>query len=82
MKYAKEYFGMKSEEQAIVDVCRKLGIQISSLSTITAAELIRKDFDPLLELIQGLVIHLLHLLCFVEPIPEICPWAQPCVFRS
>ena len=62
VKYAKEYFGMKTEEQAIVDVCRKLGIQISALSTITAEELIRKDFDPLLELIQGMLAPGLYIL--------------------
>ena len=62
VKYAKEYFGIKSEEQAIVDVCRKLGIQISSLSTVTAAELIQKDFDPLLELIQGMLAPGLYIL--------------------
>ena len=61
-RYAKEYFGIKSEEQAIVDVCRKLGIQISSLSTVTAAELIQKDFDPLLELIQGMLAPGLYIL--------------------
>ena len=62
VKYAKEYFGMKSEEQAIVDVCRKLGIRISTLSTITAVELIQKEFDPLLELIQGMLAPGLYIL--------------------
>lgn len=62
VKYAKEYFGLKTEEQAILDVCRKLGIRISTLSTITAAELIRKDFDPLLELIQGMLAPGLYIL--------------------
>jgi len=53
---------MKTEEQAIVDVCRKLGIRISALSTITAEELIQKDFDPLLELIQGILAPGLYIL--------------------
>lgn len=62
VKYAKEYFGMKTEEQAIVDVCRKLGIRISALSTITAEELIQKDFDPLRELVEGMLAPGLYIL--------------------
>jgi len=62
VKYAKEYFGMETESQAIVDVCRKLGIRISILSTITAEELIKKDFDPLQELIQGMLAPGLYIL--------------------
>ena len=36
IRFAKEYYGMKTDEQAIVDICRKLGIQITTLSTFSA----------------------------------------------
>ena len=47
IRFAKEYYRMNTDEQAIVDICRKLGIQITTLSTFTAEELIRMDFPPL-----------------------------------
>lgn len=62
VKFAREYYGMKTEEQAIVDVCRKLGIPITHLSTITAKELICMDISPLLELIEGMLAPGLYIL--------------------
>ncbi len=62
IQFAKEYYGMKTDEQAIIDVCRKLGIQITSLSTFTAEELIRMDFPPLQELVEGMLAPGLYIL--------------------
>ena len=62
VKFAREYYGMKTEEQAIVDVCRKLGIQITHLSTITAKDLICLDISPLQELIEGMLAPGLYIL--------------------
>lgn len=62
VKFAREYYGMKTEEQAIVDVCRKLGIPITHLSTITAKDLICLDISPLLEIIEGMLAPGLYIL--------------------
>lgn len=62
VKFAREYYGMKTEEQAIIDVCRKLGIQITHLSTITAKDLICLDISPLQELIEGMLAPGLYIL--------------------
>ena len=62
IRFAKEYYRMNTDEQAIVDICRKLGIQITTLSTFTAEELIRMDFSPLQELIEGMLAPGLYIL--------------------
>lgn len=62
IRFAKEYYRMNTDEQAIVDICRKLGIQITTLSTFTAEELIRMDFPPLQELIEGMLAPGLYIL--------------------
>ena len=62
IRFAKEYYRMNTDEQAIVDICRKLGIQITTLSTFTAEELIRMDFPPLQELIEGMLASGLYIL--------------------
>ena len=62
IRFAKEYYRMNTDEQAIVDICRKLGIPITTLSTFTAEELIRMDFPPLQELIEGMLAPGLYIL--------------------
>ena len=62
IRFAKEYYRMNTDEQAIVDICRKLGIQITTLSTFTAEDLIRMDFPPLQELIEGMLAPGLYIL--------------------
>ena len=62
IRFAKEYYRMNTDEQAIVDICRKLGIQITTLSTFTAEELIQMDFPPLQELIEGMLAPGLYIL--------------------
>ena len=59
--YAKAYFGM-TEKKAIIDVCRRLGIRITQLETITAASLMDKQFDPQHELIEGMLAPGLYIL--------------------
>ena len=62
IKFAKEYYGMETEQQAIVDVCRKLGIHITCLNTFTAEEAIHMNFPPLQELIEGMLASGLYIL--------------------
>lgn len=62
IRFAREYYGLKTDEQAIVDICRKLGIQIVHLNTFTADELIRMDFQPLKELVEGMLAPGLYIL--------------------
>lgn len=59
--YAQAYFGM-TEKKAIIDVCRRLGIRITHLETITAASLMDKRFDPQHELIEGMLAPGLYIL--------------------
>ena len=59
--YAQAYFGM-TEKKAIIDVCRRLGIRITHLETITAASLMDKQFDPQHELIEGMLAPGLYIL--------------------
>ena len=59
--YAQAYFGM-TEKRAIIDVCRRLGIRITHLETITAASLMDKQFDPQHELIEGMLAPGLYIL--------------------
>ena len=62
IRFAREYYGLKTDEQAVVDICRKLGIQITNLNTFTADELMRMDFAPLQELIEGMLAPGLYIL--------------------
>ena len=59
--YAQAYFGM-TEKKAIIDVCRRLGIRITHLETITATSLMDKQFDPQHELIEGMLAPGLYIL--------------------
>ena len=59
--YARIYFGL-TERKAIIDVCRRLGIRITHLETITAASLMDKQFDPQYELIEGMLAPGLYIL--------------------
>ena len=59
--YAQAYFGL-TEKKAIVDVCRRLGIRITHLETITAASLMDKQFAPQYELIEGMLAPGLYIL--------------------
>ena len=59
--YARFYYSL-TEQQAIIDVCRRLGIRITHLKTITAASLIDKQFDPQHELIEGMLAPGLYIL--------------------
>ena len=59
--YAQAYFGL-TEKKAIVDVCRRPGIRITHLETITAASLMDKQFDPQHELIEGMLAPGLYIL--------------------
>ena len=59
--YAQAYFGM-TEKKAIIDVCRRLGIRITHLETITASSLLDKQFAPQHELIEGMLAPGLYIL--------------------
>ena len=59
--YAQAYFGM-TEKKAIIDVCRRLGIRITHLETITASSLLDKQFDPQHELVEGMLAPGLYIL--------------------
>ena len=59
--YAQAYFGM-TEKKAIIDVCRRLGIRITHLETITASSLLDKQFEPQHELIEGMLAPGLYIL--------------------
>ena len=59
--YAQAYFGM-TEKKAIIDVCRRLGIRITHLETITASSLLDKQFVPQYELIEGMLAPGLYIL--------------------
>lgn len=59
--YAQSYFGM-TEKKAIIDVCRRLGIRITHLETITASSLLDKQFAPQHELIEGMLAPGLYIL--------------------
>lgn len=59
--YAQAYFGM-TERKAIIDVCRRLGIRITQLETITAADLMDKYFVPQEELVEGMLAPGLYIL--------------------
>ena len=52
--YAQAYYGL-SRVQAVFELCRKLGVTITHLHTITAAELLDTTYQPLEELIEGML---------------------------
>ena len=52
--YAQAYYGL-SRVQAVFEVCRKLDVTITHLHTITAAELLDTTYQPLEELIEGML---------------------------
>jgi len=59
--YAQAYFSM-TEKKAIIDVCRRLGIRITHLDTITASSLLDMQFAPQHELIEGMLAPGLYIL--------------------
>ena len=61
IRYAQAYYGL-TEQKAILDICRKLGIRITHLETITASSLLDKQFEPQHELIEGMLAPGLYIL--------------------
>ena len=59
--YVKNYYRI-TEQKAIIEICRKLGIRITHLETITAASLMDMQFDPQYELIEGMLAPGLYIL--------------------
>lgn len=55
IQYAMRHLRTDSEDEALLDVCRKLGVAVPVLPTITAKELMEKDFPPRVELIEGML---------------------------
>ena len=55
VQYAMHHLRTASEDEALLDVCRKLGVAIPVLPTITAKELMEKEFPPRVELIEGML---------------------------
>ena len=51
-----------NEDDALLDVCRKLGVSVPALATITAKDLMEKEFPPLVELIEGMLAPGLYIL--------------------
>lgn len=62
VKYAMHHLRTDNEDDALLDVCRKLGVSVPALSTITAKDLMEKDFPPLVELIEGMLAPGLYIL--------------------
>ena len=52
--YVQAYYGL-SRVQAVFELCHKLGVTITHLHTITAAELLDTTYQPLEELIEGML---------------------------
>ena len=55
VQYAMHHLRTASEDEALLDVCKKLGVVIPVLPTITAKELMEKEFPPRVELIEGML---------------------------
>ena len=55
VQYAMHHLRTASEDEALLDVCKKLGVAIPILPTITAKELMEKEFPPRVELIEGML---------------------------
>ena len=62
IKYAMYHLRTDDEEKALLDICRKLGVSVPALATITAKDLMEKDFPPLVELIEGMLAPGLYIL--------------------
>lgn len=62
IRYAKEFFLFRSETQALQDVCRKLHVPITVLDTVSARDLLAKEYEPLAEIVQGLIAPGLYIL--------------------
>lgn len=61
IEYAMAYFKL-NEEQAILKVCRALGERITFLRASSAADILKKDFPPLDELLEGILAPGLYIL--------------------
>ena len=55
VRYAMLHLRIQGEEEALLDVCRKLGEKIPVLATITAKDLMETEFPPLTEFIEGML---------------------------
>ena len=55
VRYAMLHLRIQDEEEALLDVCRKLGEKIPVLATITAKDLMETEFPPLTEFIEGML---------------------------
>lgn len=55
VRYAMLHLRIQDEEEALLDVCRKLGEKIPVLTTITAKDLMETEFPPLTEFIEGML---------------------------
>ena len=55
VRYAMLHLRIQDEEEALLDVCRKLGEKIPVLATITARDLMETEFPPLTEFIEGML---------------------------
>lgn len=55
VQYAMHHLRTASEDEALLDVCKKLGVAIPFLPTITARELMEREFPPRVELIEGML---------------------------
>ena len=62
VKYAMKHLRVNDEDEALLDVCRKLGVSVPELVTIHAKELMKKEFLPLQELIEGMLAPGLYIL--------------------
>ena len=62
VKYAMHHLRTDNEDDALLDVCRKLGVSVPALATITAKDLMEKEFPPLVELIEGMLAPGLYIL--------------------
>lgn len=62
IKYAMYHLRVNNKEEALLDVCRKLGVSVPTLTTVTAKDLMGMDFPPLVELIEGMLAPGLYIL--------------------
>lgn len=62
VKYAMHHLHVSNEDEALLDVCRKLGVSVTALTTIKAKDLMNIDFPPLVELIEGMLAPGLYIL--------------------
>lgn len=61
IQYAMAYFKL-NEEQAILKVCRALGERITFLRASSATDILKKDYPPLDELLEGILAPGLYIL--------------------